>query len=638
MTNFAWSRLFWPLILFAAIFIYFPGVNGIFLLDDAANLRALAEITPPLTWHKIYSFVVTAGEIASPTLRPVSMLSFALQYSAWPAHPGYFKLVNIAIHLVNGSLIYLVAVRLALMSGLSLREARLLACWSGAFWLLHPINVSTVLYIVQRMAMLSAMFSFAGVWLYLAGRERLRASEGMRGWILVSSSIVIAGGLAVLSKENGALLPLLLLVLECTVLGVHPIAGKAWFWWRIIFLWIPASIVISYVVFQGFVGNNVQRDFSVLERLLTQFRVLIDYLVKIFVPHPKAFGLYFDDYQKSTGLFHPLATIFSLVAILGIAFFAFFVRRRFPLFAFAVLWFLAGHAIESTTLQLELYFEHRNYVPLLGFAVAIPYLVYVSGSNSSAKKYIMLGGGAALATLIALTVLEVLLWSNPLRQAITWGAEKPDSLRARSVMAGVFAVVGDYDRAYKEYQLSSRHFRDTAGPLSDAIALRCMSQKVPLADLNEVQERLLKSKFSFAPINNLSIAVEALESGKCPGLQSGYLVVAINALLTNPRFNNSRVKGHLYFLLARLYAIDMKLAPAVGYAEMANEHWPSVNILIQEAEWLISAGLYVDALDKLSRAEQYASGSYLKNKVYADTLSRDKADLAKLIASRKVAK
>ena len=496
LTNLSWSRLYWPLALLAAALIYFPGVNGIFLLDDTANLRPLAEINPPLTWQKIYSYVVMAGEIASPTLRPVSMLSFALQYSAWPAHPAYFKLVNIFIHLVNGSLIYLIARRLALIAGLNMQDARTLACWSGAFWLLHPINVSTVLYVVQRMAMLSATFSFAGIWLYLIGRERLRESAAWGGWILVSASLAVTGGLALLSKENGALLPLLLAVLECTLFSAYPIAGRKWLVWRIIFLWIPSAILLAYIASQGFVGNNPQRDFSASERLLTQFRVLIDYLVKIFLPHPKAFGLYFDDYQKSTGFFQPATTFLAFITISCSLIFAAFARRRFPLASFAVLWFFAAHVIESTTLQLELYFEHRNYVPLLGFAISLPYLAYSLDLGSVAKRYIRLGGGAVLIALMALTVSEVLLWSNPVRQAITWGGEKPDSLRARSVMAGTFAVFGDYDRAYKEYRLSSRHFKDTAGPLSDAIALRCMSQRIPLVDQSEMRERFLHSKFS----------------------------------------------------------------------------------------------------------------------------------------------
>lgn len=626
------SAVLLPLIILAAFFIYFPGIHGIFLLDDAPNLRGLEEIHSPLSWQKIYHYVVTSGEAASPTLRPVSMLSFVLQYASWPAYPAHFKLANIAIHLVSGVFVYLIACRIALHLGQRQIDARLMAAWSAAFWLLHPINVSTVLYVIQRMAMLAAVFSFASVWLYLLGRETLRNSNARSGWLLVLASVIVTGGLALLSKENGALVPSLLLVLECTILSGFPIAGRAWRAWKIVFLWIPTIFIIIYLISQGFIPDSPQRNFSVVERFLTQFRVLIDYLIKIFLPHPKAFGLYFDDYQKSNGLFQPLTTFFSLIFIAASVVASISFRKRFPVVAFAILWFCAGHAIESTTIQLELYFEHRNYLPLAGIAIALPYLITRKASHSWYGKSILIGGVGVMAVLTALTYMEVQLWANPMRQAILWGHEKPDSLRARAVMAAMYAVAGESRKAYDEYMLASEHFKDSPGPLTDAIFLRCSDSKLPLIDSSIVKEKLANASFSFAPINNFVLTLEAIEAGKCAAIEPKYLAESINALLQNRHYINPKLRSHLYFYLARIYAMEKKLAAAIGYAEMANELEPNVEISRREAEWLVDAGFYREALQKIERAERDSMRSYLKRKVYAADLSRDKANLSKFIA------
>lgn len=600
------------------------------MLDDAPNLRSLAEISAPLTWEKIYDFVVTAGEASSPTLRPISMVSFALQYSSWPSHPDHFKLINILIHLACGCFVYLIAHKLASLALVSDRYIPLMAAWSAAFWLLHPINVSTVLYVVQRMAMLAAMFTFASVWLYLIGREHLYHSREKLGYLLISAAVIVSGSLALLSKENGALVPLLLLVVECTFLLKYPVEGKLWQVWKCIFLWVPTTIILSYLIFQGFAGSNPQRSFTTAERILTQFRVLIDYLEKIFFPRPKAFGLYFDDYQKSVSIFQPISTLLTFLALTISLFFAFLLRYRFPAFAFAVLWYFGGHAIESTTIQLELYFEHRNYLPLAGIAIALPYVILTSRGEVFSKG-IVAGGTIFLLILSSLTFTEVQLWSNPMRQAILWGMEKPGSMRARAVMASMYDATGNRKAAYHEYMRMAEDFKDSAGPLSDVMLLLCQKSTLPLLDLDVVKKKFATASFSLAPINNIILIVEAMEAGKCDGLSHEFLGEAIHALLSNPIYMNPKLRSHLYFYLARLHASAKQLAPAIAYAEKANELEPNAYVAIREAEWLVDAGFFREALSKLDSAEKYAGGSYLKKRIFANGLARDKAALAKYI-------
>jgi hypothetical protein len=72
----------------------------------------------------------------------------------------------------------------------------MLASLLAAIWLLHPLNASTVLYAVQRMAQLSALFVLAAVWAYLAARAQLAAGRTRRallGLFVLVPLLVVAG-------------------------------------------------------------------------------------------------------------------------------------------------------------------------------------------------------------------------------------------------------------------------------------------------------------------------------------------------------------------------------------------------------------------------------------------------------------
>ena len=96
------------------------------------------------------------------------------------------------------------------------------------------------------------------------------------------------------------------------------------------------------------------RSFTLLERLLTEARVLWFYLGLIVLPRFEAFGLYHDDISLSTGLLMPWTTLPALLGLAGLVGIAWHVRNRAPLLAFGIAWFLIGHSLESTVLPLEI--------------------------------------------------------------------------------------------------------------------------------------------------------------------------------------------------------------------------------------------------------------------------------------------
>src|SRR5690606_23571777 len=173
-----------------------------FLFDDFPNLQHLSALNGQLTWRSLAHYAsLFDGQIG----RPLGMLSFAINDSAWPSEPWAFKYTNLLLHLLTGTLIFGLARSLAHVSFRS-RSSDLLALLTAAAWLLHPMQLSTSMLVVQRMTQLSALFAIAGLWGYVALATRARCRLGAVAAIAV---LGIGTGLAVLCKENGALTPIL---------------------------------------------------------------------------------------------------------------------------------------------------------------------------------------------------------------------------------------------------------------------------------------------------------------------------------------------------------------------------------------------------------------------------------------------
>ena len=147
-------------VLALTVWLYWPGLNGEFILDDLPNLGGLSHIdnqSYPLNHHLLFVLEGTAGRLG----RPISLLTFAAQAQNWPHNPWAFKYVNLMLHLLNACLLAWMIYRLTRLMSLPERQANWLLVFATGLWLIHPIQVSSVLYVVQRMTELSALFILA---------------------------------------------------------------------------------------------------------------------------------------------------------------------------------------------------------------------------------------------------------------------------------------------------------------------------------------------------------------------------------------------------------------------------------------------------------------------------------------------
>ncbi len=527
---------------------YAAGLGGGFLFDDFQNiasngvLRAIG--TPAQDW-----LALALSSDAGLLRRPISMLSFGLNVLLFGMNPFAFKLANLGIHLANGALIYVIGKRIALRlispgPGTTIRPETL-ALVAAGLWLLHPLNVSGVVYIVQRMNELAVFFTLAGLLAYIDGRTRMLQGEAALGQTILG--LCVFGLLAVFSKENGALISAYALVVEAMCFHFEARRSgqrqviKGFFWLTV---GLPVAAFAAYLALhpQWLSSSYSVRDFTLYERLLSEARILCDYLLWIFVPSPSWMGIYHDDIATSTGPFNPLSTLPAIGFLLALVALAWKLRLQSPGFAFGVAWFLAGHAMESTILPLELVFEHRNYLPmaglLLGTVCAVaPWLVSRWPARVTAV------GGAALIFLCGgLTAVRAASWGDPLVLAITDARHHPDSSRSQYeagraiVVAG--AAKGERAKADVEaepyFERSATLDKNHIAPATELMLIRASLGPVSASSLDDLAGRLRRA----TSFTQASAFLDMLTSASMKDLSisPANFSTLVEAALANPHF------------------------------------------------------------------------------------------------------
>jgi tetratricopeptide (TPR) repeat protein len=447
------------LILLATIFVYSPGLRGPFVFDDQPNITfnldvALTDLKPESLRRAALS------NQSGPLGRPLPALTFGLNYYVAGGFKDTFiyKMTNLVIHLINAILVYWLS--FLLLKQLSRSIPDRLQPWlpgliAGA-WALHPLLLTSVLYVVQRMTSLSAMFVLAGLITFVYGRQRLQQGD-RHSYLLMTVGLIGGTLLGLTSKENAALLPLLIVVVELVIFdraAENLSTRRRLYLYYGLMVLLPAVIAVLWLVlhFEVILSGYAARDFTLVQRLLTEARVLWFYVGLIFFPRIGAFGIYHDDITISTGLLAPWTTLPAVLGLIAAAAAALTFYRRYPLFSFAVLWFLATQSMESSFIPLEIAHEHRNYLPSFGIIMG-----GISGLALAAQKLRRPRFGTILLVCY-ITVFAGVTYSR----AHTWASEEkiietaarnhPRSARSQYILAELYSKKGDALAAMLHYK------------------------------------------------------------------------------------------------------------------------------------------------------------------------------------------
>lgn len=411
------SRIYLPLVILVMLILtalaYLPGLHGPFVFDDITNIVQNGALRlPNLHWDQLLHAAFSSD--AGPTRRPLSSLSFALSFYFGGSGAYGFKLANLAIHLINALLFFALLQQIVRYW----HRARVIASDTAATWLpllcvtvwaLHPLNLTAVLYVVQRETSLCSLFILLGCVLYCHGRLQLLA--GRSGWWWIFIGVGVSAVLALAAKETAALLPIYLLVIEACVFKFAMPAenGNAIRQlWRnhglqvfyLLFLVLPLAIGMYWIfaIHHGTALSYEGREYTLGQRLLTETRVVWDYIRWTLFPRLPDLGLYHDDIPLSDGLLSPPTTLLSILGLIGLLVLAWFTRKKRPWISFGILWFFTGQLLESTVFPLEIAFEHRNYLADMGIIVAVTTFILTEPT-----RYVKLAVRFAVIILIALT-------------------------------------------------------------------------------------------------------------------------------------------------------------------------------------------------------------------------------------------
>lgn len=567
--------------------LYQPGLYSIFLLDDHINLKDLSTIH---SYKDIQNLIaVTFNGISSQAGRPISMFSFVLQFESWPNHPYSFKLVNVLIHLINGLLIFLLSRSITTYPSLAFseKEASIISLLIASFWVVHPIQVSTVLYTVQRMTELSALFTLSGLLLYVKGRKALVTDQCIKNYFIISIGLIIGLLLGILSKENAILICLFVLSLEGTIFRHHQTNGLFRIWLAL-FTYVPLATLFIYLapkIYPYLFTEYPIRTYSAIERLLTEFRILSDYLFKIWLPRLGTYGLFHANFEISTSIINPINTLFSFIFIVSLLITGFRLRKKNPLTSFGIFFFFSAHALESTLLNLELYFEHRNYLASFGAIVVLINLLFQFYHSEHFSKSIrkILFVSITLVWLLVSTLItwnENKLWSLPDIQAKIWAESNPNSYRAQGHYSHILTQMGKFNEAYQNYQKNMDILtRDAAIPIL-WLQLRCYDPEIPSPDLEGLKTRILASEFQNAVILTFNEIAEAFVEGKCAAIDPKTTLNLINLYIDSPQYQSDLSMRSLLIIRSKFERIIGDFPNAATSLERANRIEASADIYL----------------------------------------------------------
>jgi hypothetical protein len=578
-------------LVFLPILLFWQGIGGHYLLDDVSNLSGLGYQGGIHSMEALRRFVFDG--VASSLGRPVALITFVLDGQDWPTAPYPFKYTNILIHALNTVVLFAVLLKLQQLLDQELQQGLIIAFLGALIWAIHPLQVSTVLYVVQRMTELAALFIFAGLWCYLHGRTLLHHAP-RRGYFWLTLGIVLCGLLALLSKENGALLPLLVLVVEFTLLRHLPRPPR-WRYWALLFLGAPVLIILFKLlaVLPDHAAQYASRSFTLYERLLSEGRILLDYLGQMLLPYHTP-SVHHDDFPLSRGLFSPITTLFAGAIIIAALAAAVSYRKRVPVISFAVLWFFAAHLLESTVIALELYYEHRNYVPLLGPAYAAAHY-----------SYLWLQRKPSVATpLISLVFLAAAIttwnysdtWSNNENVLAKWAEQHPDSVRTSIEYSATLIMNGKVregvDKAVELAETQPQHI----GAQVLYLALSCVLNHPSKPQYMHLRELAATQPFDATTLPRFHHLLKLINGGQCRMVSPAHIIDLTEQFLKNPYIKSWPDARVSYYLAQSNAHLSLREMPqALSALDNALEARPDIDIALRKIQLLTALHLFDEA-------------------------------------------
>lgn len=436
--------------------------------------------------------------------RSLLYLSFALNYHFNGLNVFYYHLFNLAIHLIAAILVWwlmLLTFKTPVMRDEKIaRRADIISLLAGLIFVVHPIQTEAVTYIVQRAASMAALFYLSSLCFYIKSRLSARGGGGEEYSYYISSFVFAV--LAMFTKETAITLPLMILLYEFSFLR----NGKGFNWVRLVpfilaILIIPITMLLTETGAVRVGQLQSEPGISSMHYLLTEFRVMMTYVRLVFLPFHQNLDY---DYPISKSIFE-LPTLISFLAWGGMLFLAQRLFLKYRLFSFSIFWFFLTLLPESSFMPIrDVIFEHRLYLPLVGFSIFLVIgAYYLWGENTFRRMVIILTLIIAIFSL--LTYQRNKVWSDELTLWNDTIKKSPYKVRPYINRGLAYYREGNYMHAIADYSKAVSLKPDAEDEYNNLGLVYSKQENFPQAISDYSQAIALKPEYADAYYNRGNI-------------------------------------------------------------------------------------------------------------------------------------
>ncbi|MBP9855395.1 MAG: tetratricopeptide repeat protein [Candidatus Omnitrophica bacterium] len=384
--------------------------------------------------------------------RTVVLYSFALNYQVGKADVLGYHVVNNFIHIVGALFVYWISLQLFLTPRIrnsDVYEHRyVLSLFIALIFLTHPVQTQAVTYICQRFASLATLFYAASISFYL----KARLGEKGRPIFFVCASI--AAILGMFSKQIVITLPICILFIEWLFFTSEDFQRK------LLKKRILIPVLMFLLIIPALYSFRVLNILSITHKSsgshegdlvnayyypLTQLRVIPTYLRLLIFPVGQRL-LY--DFPTSKSFFEgkTFAGFLLIISILGIGF---KMRKKWPLITFGIFWFFLTISVESSFIPIRhVIFEHRVYLPSIGFSIFLVAVIYALFKNPNRMMIVL---SLIVLILSFLTYQRNKVWLTELTLWSDVKAKSPREVRAYLNSGIAYSEMGKLDAALDEF-------------------------------------------------------------------------------------------------------------------------------------------------------------------------------------------
>jgi hypothetical protein len=403
--------------------------NGFTLDDEPVILR-----NPSVVSGGVDLGLVFASPVFGRLYRPVTVLSYAINFATGGRAPSVFHATNIALHAAVSVLVFLLAEQLFSSSTVGLVAAALFA--------VHPIHTEAVTSIVGRAEVLAALFGLLAVLTASWGE----AVTGRRAQVALRVGSATAFVLAVLSKESAtAVLPMIFLARVLTRRGPfwrgawHELAAGDWIAYMIC---LVVALGLRHAVLNGSAPLSASLSVPVnrldnplafvapLDRIRSAFGILWDYFGLLHVPLILSADYSYNQVPVITSWADPrcLAGAAVTAALLAVVF-----LHRSPAVRFA-----AALPLVTLSVTSNMFFpigtikaERLLYLPSVGWALLVGAAITAGLQRARYRR------AAAVGCVIVILAFGIRTWRRNAdwrdQQALFWSMceSAPASAKSR---------------------------------------------------------------------------------------------------------------------------------------------------------------------------------------------------------------